>query len=269
MEHVTRHMIYSRFWHRALYDFGIVPFPEPYAKRSYQGLILGEDGEKMSKSRGNVVDPLEYVKLYGADVLRTFMMFIGDYGQPAPWSSASIIGVKRFLDRVWTMLDWVVDGDDYLPEHKAEMHTLIKKVSSDIEAMKFNTAVAAMMSYSNLVASHKKLTKKEFEDFLLLLYPFAPHIAEEQWERLGHDTMIAQTTGWPTYDEAAMVKENVEVVLQVNGKIKARLQMPAAANAQEMEEIARSQADFETWLGGKSIVKFIAIPGKLINIVVK
>jgi len=269
MEHVTRHMIYSRFWHRALYDIGAVPFPEPYAKRSYQGLILGEDGEKMSKSRGNVVDPREYVNLYGADVLRTFMMFIGDYGQPAPWNSSSIVGVKRFLDRVWNMQEWLVDGDDYLPAHKCEMHALIKKVGEDIEAMKFNTAIAAMMSFSNQVAADKQLTKKEFVDFLKLLYPFAPHICEELWEIMGNTTMLAKTIGWPEYDEKAMVKDTAEIVLQVNGKIKARLEVPTSAGKEELEALARGQEDFDKWIGGKTIAKFIVVPGKLINIVVK
>ena len=263
MEHVTRHMIYSRFWHKFLYDLGLVPTSEPYAKRTAQGLILGPDGEKMSKSRGNVVDPNDVVDVYGADVLRVYVLFMGDYEQAAPWSESSMKGCKRFLDRVWNLQNILVDGDEYSDELKTLMHKTIKKVSEDIEAMKFNTAIAAMMSLINEITANGKINKAELKAFLTILNPFAPHITEEMYNSLGFGILNEQS--WVEYDEALCVDSTVEIVVQLCGKIKARINVPANAGKDELLTLAKeSIADI---LQGKTIRKETVVPGKLVDIV--
>ncbi len=267
MEHVTRHMIYSRFWHHFLYDQGIVPCAEPYAKRTAQGLILGPDGEKMSKSKGNVIDPNDVVDEYGADVLRVYILFMGDYGAAAPWSSSSIRGCKRFLERIWALQDILVDGE-IRPEMETEFHKLIRKVTEDIETMKFNTAIAAMMGTLNKVADSGKITCAEYEILLHLLNPFAPHMTEEAHEILGGKTMLCQSA-WPQYDPEKCKESMIEIVVQVNGKLKSKLSVPAGSSKEEMLAAARADEKTAAATAGKSIVKEICVPGKLVNFVVK
>ena len=268
MEHVTRHMIYSRFWHHFLYDIGVVPTKEPYAKRTAQGMILGADGEKMSKSKGNVVDPNDVVDVYGADVLRLYVLFMGDYGQAAPWSDDSVRGCKRFEDRTWELQNMLCDGDEYSKELSSTMHKLIKKVSEDIESMKFNTAIAAMMSTLNEIYSVGKINKAEFKTFITLLYPFAPHIAEELWEIAGFEGMLNQTS-WPQYDAAKCIDSEVEVVVQVNGKLRAKIMVSPDAEQQAVLEKAKADEKVKASVEGMNIVKEIYVKGKLVNIVVK
>ncbi|MCR5143055.1 MAG: leucine--tRNA ligase [Ruminococcus sp.] len=268
MEHVTRHMIYSRFWHKFLYDLGLVNTSEPYAKRTAQGLILGTDGEKMSKSRGNVVDPNDVVKQYGADVLRLYVLFMGDYEKAAPWSENSVKGCKRFVDRVWGLQDKLTDSDDYSDALRSNMHKTIKKVSEDIEAMKFNTAIAAMMTLLNDMYNAGSVTKREFRDFLIILYPFAPHITEELYEACGFGGVLSEQE-WVSWDEALCVDATVEIVCQINGKIKCKLNIPKDSSKDEMIALAKEQAEIAEAMAGKSVVKEIAVPGKLVNIVVK
>ncbi len=263
MEHVTRHMIYSRFWHKFLYDLGVVNTSEPYAKRTAQGLILGPDGEKMSKSRGNVVDPNDIVDLYGADVLRVYVLFMGDYEQAAPWNESSMKGCKRFLDRVWALQNILVDGDEFTPELQTLMHKTIKKVSEDIEQMKFNTAIAAMMALINEITSLGRINKAEMKAFLTILNPFAPHITEEMYNSLGFG--ILNESEWCKYDEALCVDSTVEIVVQLCGKIKARINVPA--NAEKDELLSLAKAAMAQALEGKTIRKEIVVPGKLVNIV--
>ena len=222
MEHVTRHMIYSRFWHRFLYDIGEVPYKEPYKKRTAQGLILGPDGNKMSKSRGNVVDPNDVVDQYGADVLRTYVLFMGDYEKAAPWSESSVKGCKRFIDRIWGLQEKLVDGDSYSKELETPFNRTIKKVSEDIEEMKFNTAIAALMTLLNEIYDAGKINKFELKNLLLILNPFAPHISEEIWERQGFTGMV-QKAEWPKFDEENSVEATVEIAVQINGKVKSRI----------------------------------------------
>ncbi|MDE6133184.1 MAG: leucine--tRNA ligase [Oscillospiraceae bacterium] len=267
MEHVTRHMIYSRFWHRFLYDMGEVPCDEPYAKRTAQGLVLGPDGEKMSKSKGNVVDPNDVVDQYGADVLRVYVLFMGDYEQAAPWSETSMKGCKRFLDRVWALQEKLVDGDSYRPELTSIMHKTIKKVSEDIEAMKFNTAVAAMMSLINEVYDFGSINKAEMKSLLIMLNPFAPHITEEMYNKIFGGILNEQE--WVKYDEKLCVDSEIEVAVQVNGKIKAKVMVPAEAEQSEALEIAKAVPDVAAAIDGKNIVKEIYVKGRLVNIVVK
>ncbi len=268
MEHVTRHMIYSRFWHRFLYDIGEVPFKEPYAKRTAQGLILGPDGDKMSKSKGNVIDPLDVVNEYGADVLRTYVLFMGDYEKAAPWSEASVKGCKRFIDRTWALQDILVDGDEYSKELSASFHKAIKKVSEDIESMKFNTAIATLMALLNQISDNGKLNKAEYKTFLLLLNPFAPHVTEEAWEEQNFGGMMA-TAEWPTYDEAKCVEDEVEIAVQVTGKIKARIMVPADITAEDAIAAAKAESKVAAALEGKTIVKELYVKGRLVNIVAK
>ena len=263
MEHVTRHMIYSRFWHKFLYDIGEVPTPEPYAKRTAQGLILGPDGEKMSKSRGNVIDPNDVVDVYGADVLRVYVLFMGDYEQAAPWNDSSMKGCKRFLDRVWNLQNMLVRGDEYSDELRTSMHKTIKKVSEDIEKMRFNTAIAAMMSLINEITANGKINDAEMKSLLILLNPFAPHITEEMYNSLGYG--ILNEAQWVTYDEALCVDSSVEIVVQLCGKIKARINVPTAADKDELLKTAKEA--IAQSLEGKTIRKEIVVPGKLVNIV--
>lgn len=267
MEHVTRHMIYSRFWHRFLFDKGEVPCDEPYAKRTAQGLILGSDGEKMSKSKGNVVDPNDVVDQYGADVLRVYVLFMGDYEQAAPWSEQSMKGCKRFLDRIWALQEKLVDGDSYRPELTSLMHKTIKKVSEDIEAMKFNTAIAAMMSLLNEVYDFGSINKAEMRSLLIMLNPFAPHITEEMYNKIFGGILNEQE--WVKYDEKLCVDSEIEVAVQVNGKIKAKVMVPAEAEQGKALEIAKAAPDVAAAIDGKNIVKEIYVKGRLVNIVVK
>ena len=268
MEHVTRHLIYSRFWHRFLYDIGEVPYKEPYAKRTAQGLILGPDGDKMSKSKGNVIDPLDVVNEYGADVLRTYVLFMGDYEKAAPWSESSVKGCKRFIDRVWGLQDILVPGDDFSKELESSFHKTIKKVSEDIETLKYNTAIAALMTLINQIYDNGKITVAELKAFITMLNPFAPHVTEEIWEEQSFGGMLA-TSKWVEYDEAKCVEDTVEIVVQINGKIRAKLMI--ASNVESDEAIALAKADekISAEIAGKTIVKELYVPGRLVNIVVK
>ena len=267
MEHVTRHMIYSRFWHKFLYDLDLVPTPEPYAKRTAQGLILGPDGEKMSKSRGNVIDPNDVVEEYGADVLRLYVLFMGDYEKAAPWSESSIKGCKRFVDRVWGLQDMLCDGSEYSDKLRSNFHKTIKKVSEDIEAMKFNTAIAALMTLINDIYAAGSINKAELGAFCTLLYPFAPHISEEMYNA-AFGTVLSEQS-WVNYDPALCVDDTVEIVVQVNGKLKAKLNI--AVDADKDSVIAQALADekVKEATDGKNIIKQIYVPNKLVNIVAK
>ena len=268
MEHTTLHMLYSRFWHKFLYDIGVVPCAEPYAKRTSHGMILGENGEKMSKSRGNVVNPDEIVQTYGADTMRLYEMFIGDFEKAAPWSSASIKGCKRFLDRVWSLQDILIDGDAYRPEVESAMHKTIKKVSGDIEQLKFNTAIAAMMALLNDICDTGAINRAEYRDFLILLNPFAPHMTEEIFELQHFGGMVTEQS-WVTYDEGKCQDQMIEIVAQVNGKLKAKLMIPADLSRDDMLQAAKADAKLAEAISGKTIMKEIAVPGKLVNIVVR
>ena len=267
MEHVTRHLIYSRFWHKFLYDIGAVPCSEPYAKRTAQGLILGPDGVKMSKSRGNVIDPNEVVDALGADVLRTYVLFMGDYEQAAPWSENSVKGCKRFIDRIWNLGEILVEGNEFSKELTSAFHKTIKKVTEDIEALKYNTAIAALMTLLNDIYAKGEINKAELKTFLLIVNPFAPHITEEMWEQYGFGTMLAADGSWPTYDEAKCVDSEIEIVVQICGKIKAKLMIAADASKEDMLASAKEAVANE--LSGKQIIKEIVVPGKLVNIVAK
>ncbi|MBQ4257711.1 MAG: leucine--tRNA ligase, partial [Clostridia bacterium] len=268
MEHVTRHLIYSRFWHKFLYDIGVVPFPEPYKKRTAQGLILGPDGDKMSKSKGNVVDPNEVVDEYGADVLRTYVLFMGDYEKAAPWSESSVKGCKRFIDRVWGLQEIVVPGEAYSSSFESMMHKLIKKVSEDIESMKYNTAIAAFMTALNTIYNEGRINRAELRDFLILLNPFAPHVTEELWEVLDFGKRVTDQR-WPQYDPAKCVDAMIEIVAQINGKVRARLNIPAEIEAAEAIALAKEEPAIRAATAGKTIVKELYVPKKLVNIVVK
>ena len=268
MEHTTLHLLYSRFWHKFLYDIGIVSNPEPYAKRTSHGMILGENGEKMSKSRGNVVNPDDIVREYGADTMRLYEMFIGDFEKSAPWSTSSIKGCKRFLDRVWALQDILNDSEEYSKELESAFHKAIKKVGEDIEEMKFNTAIATLMALINDVADHKSISRKELATFLILLNPFAPHITEEIWEEQNFGGMLNQQS-WPEYDEAKCVDATVEIAVQISGKIKARINVPTDATKEQLLAAAKENGVIASILEGKTIVKEIVVPGKLVNIVAK
>ncbi len=268
MEHVTRHMIYSRFWHKFLYDLGLVPTSEPYAKRTAQGLILGPDGEKMSKSRGNVVDPNDVVDEYGADVLRLYVLFMGDYEKAAPWSESSVKGCKRFVDRIWALQDKVVDSDEYSDKLRSLMHKTIKKVSEDIESMKFNTAIAAMMTLLNEIYNVGSITKKEFRDLLIILNPFAPHVTEELYQMIGCEGVLDEQE-WVTYDEALCKDDTIEIVCQINGKVKSKLTIPTDAAKDDVIALAKADEAIVKATEGKNIVKEIYVPGKIVNIVCK
>ena len=268
MEHTTLHLLYSRFWHKFLYDIGVVSCPEPYAKRTSHGMILGENGEKMSKSRGNVVNPDDIVRDYGADTMRLYEMFIGDFEKSAPWSTSSIKGCKRFLERVWNLQDIVVEGDAYRKELETAMHKTIKKVTEDIEALKFNTAIAALMALLNEISETGVVTKAEYRDFLILLNPFAPHITEEIFEQMVFHGMVSAQK-WVSYDEKKCVESTVEIVAQVNGKIKAKLNVAADASKEDLLELVKADSRVQEAMAGKSVVKEICVPGKLVNIVVK
>jgi len=265
MEHVTRHMIYSRFWHKFLYDIGAVPTDEPYAKRTAQGLILGSDGEKMSKSKGNVIDPNDVVDQYGADVLRLYVLFMGDYEKAAPWSDSSVKGCKRFAERIWGLQDLVTDGDDYRPQMQTLMHKTIRKVSEDIESLKFNTAIAAMMTLVNELYASGSVTKGEYRTLLTLLYPFAPHITSELYEMTGFGTLC--DAEWVAFDPALCIDAQVEIVVQICGKIKAKLMIPQGADEATVAEMAKADEKVQEALAGKTIRKQIYVQNKLLNFV--
>lgn len=267
MEHVTRHMIYSRFWHRFLYDIGVVPVEEPYAKRTAQGLILGPDGEKMSKSKGNVVDPNDVVAEYGADVLRVYILFMGDYASAAPWSESSVKGCKRFLDRIAGMTD-IIKGVGVTPKLEIPFHKTIKKVSEDIEDMKFNTAIAAMMALVNEIYDVGSLTVDEFKTLIALICPFAPHITEELWESLGEKQFLS-LSAWPEYIEEKTKDNEIEIAVQICGKVKSTIAIAIDATREEAVALAKADGKISALLDGKQIVKEIYIPGKIVNIVAK
>ena len=267
MEHTTLHLLYSRFWHKFLYDIGVVPMSEPYAKRTSHGMILGENGEKMSKSRGNVINPDDIIDEYGADTLRLYEMFIGDFETAAPWSVSAIKGCKRFLDRIAAIYDNVKPGKEYSSANESAMHKTIKKVSQDIENMKFNTAIAAMMSLINQFDKNG-VNEAEFKTLLTLLNPFAPHLTEELNEKLGSTEMLAKTQ-WPCYDEAKTVESTVEIAVQVNGKLKGVVAVVADADEEAIKAAAAADATVAAALNGMNVVKVIVIKGKIVNFVVK
>lgn len=269
MEHTTLHLLYSRFWHKFLYDIGIVPTPEPYAKRTSHGMILGENGEKMSKSRGNVVNPDEIVEEYGADTMRLYEMFIGDFEKSAPWSQSSIRGCRRFVERFWNLQNILIDGDKIRPELEGPFNKAIKKVGEDIENIKFNTAIAALMALINDISDVKSINKEELRIFSILLNPFAPHVTEEIYEVCGLGNGILAESEWPKYDEAKCIDESVEIVVQVNGKIKAKLNIPVDADKESVLELAKADQNVKKALDGMKLIKEIVVPKKLVNIVVK
>ena len=267
MEHVTRHLIYSRFWHKFLYDLGEVPTAEPYAKRTAQGLILGPDGVKMSKSRGNVIDPNDVVEAFGADVLRTYVLFMGDYEKAAPWSEDSVKGCKRFIDRVWNLQTLVNDSDEYSAKLESAFHRTIKKVSSDIESLKYNTAIAALMTLLNEIYDAGTITRKELKTFVTLLNPFAPHVTEEINEVIGGG-MLANGE-WPTYDEAKCVDNEIEIVVQINGKIRTKMMIATDIEAADAIALAKADEKIAAEIEGKTIIKELYVKGKLVNIVAR
>ncbi|MDE7170951.1 MAG: leucine--tRNA ligase [Oscillospiraceae bacterium] len=267
MEHTTLHLLYSRFWHKFLYDIGVVPTKEPYQKRTSHGMILGEGGEKMSKSRGNVVNPDDVVQAYGADTLRLYIMFIGDFEQAAVWSDNAVKGCKRFLDKVWNLAESCLDSDAYTKENEAGIHKCIKKVADDIEAMKFNTAIAAMMT---LVGDFQKngCSKGDMKTLVTMLSPFAPHVAEELWEMLGGEGFVCQQP-WPAYDESKTVADTIQMAVQVNGKVRANITVPAGADNDAIVASAMADAKVQKFTDGMALVKTIVVPGRLVNLIVK
>ena len=267
MEHVTRHMIYSRFWHHFLYDMGIVNTPEPYAKRSAQGMILGSDGDKMSKSKGNVVDPLDIVNEYGADALRTYVLFMGDYGAAAPWNDSSVRGCKRFLERVAGLTD-IMTEEPAAKDMEVKIHKAIKKVSSDIEAMKFNTAIACLMTLINEIYAVGKISKNDLVIFIKLLCPFAPHLCEEIWETIGGEGLLSLSQ-WPEYEESKTVEDSIEIGVQVNGKVRGTIVIPNGCAKEEALELAKKDERVASFLEGKTLVKEIYVPNKIVNFVAK
>ncbi|MBR6609547.1 MAG: leucine--tRNA ligase, partial [Oscillospiraceae bacterium] len=266
MEHTTLHLLYSRFWHKFLYDIGVAPTAEPYAKRTSHGMILGENGEKMSKSRGNVVNPDDIVNEYGADTFRLYEMFMGDFQKAAPWSNSSIKGCARFLDRVWNLQDIVVEGDEYSKDLETTFHKLIKKVGEDIMSLGFNTAIAAMMGALNEIAEKGSITKGELKTFILLLNPFAPHMTDEMWQCQGFEG-IASVAKWPGYDPAKCVESTVELPVQVNGKLRGKITV--ALDAAKDDVISMAMESVASYVEGKAVVKQIFVPGRMVNIVVK
>ncbi len=271
MEHVTRHLLYSRFWHHFLYDIGEVNTPEPYAKRTYQGMILGADGEKMSKSKGNVVDPEDIVRQYGADTLRTYVLFMGDYGSAAPWSEESLKGCKRFLDRVYGLTDLCTAAEEN-PQLDVEVQKTIRKVSEDIESMKFNTAIAALMTLINSFTKAGSITRYDLTVFLKLLSPFAPHITEEMWEEIGGNPdgkTFLTLSAWPEYDESKTKDAVIKIGVQVNGKVRGTIEIAPDCSREEALAAARKESNVARFLDGAAVVKEIYVPGKILNIVVK
>ncbi|MBC3797466.1 leucine--tRNA ligase [Acetobacterium tundrae] len=268
MEHVTRHLLYSRFWHQFLYDIGCVPTREPYAKRTAQGLILGNDGDKMSKSKGNVVNPNEIIDAFGADTLRTYILFIGDYEKSAPWSDNGAKGCRRFLDRVWKLQDMVSEEEGYGKVLETAIHKTIKKVNNDYEEMKYNTAIAALMTLLNDFNKEGIITKAGLKTFILLLYPVAPHITSEIWQNMKMGGTLDEAA-WPQYDESKTVDNVIEMAVQINGKVRGTITLPVDADTETAREIALNQENILAYTQGKNIVKEIYVPGKIFNIVVK
>ena len=266
MEHTTLHLLYSRFWHHFLYDIGVVPTKEPYKKRTSHGMILGDNGEKMSKSKGNVINPDDMVKEFGADSLRLYEMFMGPFDQSAAWSMDSIRGCGKFLDRVWNMKDMVVDGDEYSKETEKMMHKAIKKVSNDIEEMKYNTSISTFMTMVNEFYKLKKINKAEFKTFITLLNPFAPHITEELNKELGFEADIS-TYEWPSYDEEKTIDDTITLAIQMNGKLKGTVEIAIDEDEASVKE--KVHKEVESKLDGKEIVKEIYVKNKIYNIVVK
>ncbi len=268
MEHTTLHLLYSRFWHKFLYDIGVVKTAEPYAKRTSHGMILGEGGEKMSKSRGNVVNPDDIVRDYGADTLRTYEMFIGDFEKSAPWNTASIKGCKRFLEKSFNLLEILTEGDEISAELERAFHLTIKKVGDDIDHLKMNTALATLMSLINDISAKGAINRKELEIYIKMLYPFAPHLSEEMWQTAGFEGDMTYVA-WPKYDEAKTKASEVEIAVQVLGKLKGRVMIPAEADQDQVLEIVRADEKLAALLDGKNIVKVIYVKGKLMNLIVK
>ncbi len=268
MEHTTLHLLYSRFWHKFLFDIGVVPTKEPYQKRTSHGMILGENGEKMSKSRGNVVNPDDVVNEFGADAFRTYEMFLGAFDQSTPWSQQGLKGCYKFIEKVWNLQNIMTDDEGYSVELEKSMHKTIKKVGEDFERMKFNTAIAAMMSFLNDVSKKGSITKGEYKTFITLLNPVAPHVTEELWEMLGGEGLLS-LHAWPEYDESKTVDDEIEIVVQINGKIRDKMSVAADLNRDELQAVAMESERIKTLVEGKQVVKVIAVPGKLVNIVVK
>ena len=268
MEHTTLHLLYSRFWHKFLYDIGVVPTKEPYMKRTSHGMILGENNEKMSKSRGNVVNPDEVVEEFGADAFRTYEMFIGAFDQSTPWSQQGLKGCYKFLERVWNLQSIVNDEEGYSADLEKNMNKAIKKVGEDFERMKFNTAIATMMSLVNDFSKKGSVTKGEYKTLITLLNPVAPHMTEELWLTYGNGELLSLQP-WPKYDEGKTVDDEIEIVVQINGKIKDKLMIPAGLDKDGTQEAAMNTEKIKGLIEGKNVVKVIAVPGKLVNIVVK
>ncbi len=268
MEHTTLHLLYSRFWHKFLYDIGVVSMPEPYAKRTSHGMILGENGEKMSKSRGNVVNPDDMVDQFGADTFRTYEMFIGAFDQATPWSINGVKGCFRFIERVWNLQGILTDEEGLSVDLEKAFHKTIKKVTDDFDKMKFNTGIAALMALINDIYKKGSITREELKIFITLLNPAAPHLTEEMWVNAGFDGFLHQTT-WPKYDESKTVDDTVEIVAQINGKVKDKIEIPADISREDMEKVALENAKIKELIEGKTVVKVICVPGKLVNIVVK
>lgn len=270
MEHVTRHLIYSRFWHRFLYDIGLVPTKEPYAKRTTQGLILGPDGNKMSKSKGNVINPDDIVKQYGADTLRTYILFIGDYSQPAPWSENGVKGAKKFLDRVMRLqniADDSVNSNQQSEEIEKQLNYTIKKVTEDIDNMKYNTAIAAMMSYVNVLYKFKKVNKKYIQPLIILLDPIAPHVSEELWQKLNFEGYVFKAK-WPKYDQDKLKSSQVELAVQVNGKVRYKIVVESDATEEKIKKLALESQKLKPYVEAKTIKKVIVVKSRIVNIVV-
>ena len=268
MEHTTLHLLYSRFWHKFLYDIGVVPTKEPYMKRTSHGMILGENNEKMSKSRGNVVNPDEVVEEFGADAFRTYEMFIGAFDQSTPWSQQGLKGCYKFLERVWNLQSIVNDEEGYSADLEKNINKAIKKVGEDFERMKFNTAIATMMSLVNDFSKKGSVTKGEYKTLITLLNPVAPHMTEELWLTYGNGELLSLQP-WPKYDEGKTVDDEIEIVVQINGKIKDKLMIPAGLDKDGTQEAAMNTEKIKGLIDGKNVVKVIAVPGKLVNIVVK
>jgi leucyl-tRNA synthetase len=268
MEHVTRHVIYSRFWHRFLYDIGVVPTKEPYAKRTAQGLVLGPDGDKMSKSKGNVIDPLDVVSEYGADTLRAYILFMGEYGLECPWNENGIKGVSRFLEKVYNYQNKLNDKKGYTKELENIINKTIKKVSDDFEAMKFNTAISALMIMCNEYDKQESISKDDYKILLTLLNPIAPHVTEEINDVVLKNKQISSFE-WPTYDESKCIDETVQVACSVNGKLRATISVPTGTSNDELVKLAKEQENVQRFIEGHEIVKEIVVPNKIVNIVVK
>jgi leucyl-tRNA synthetase len=268
MEHTTLHLLYSRFWHKFLFDIGVVNTKEPYQKRTSHGMIMGENNEKMSKSRGNVVNPDDIIGEFGADTLRLYEMFIGDFEKSVPWSDNSVKGCRRFLDRIWSLQPDVTDESGFSKALEVEMHKTIKKVSEDFENLKFNTAIATLMALLNDFKKQDKITSDEMKTFLVLLNPVAPHITEELWQVLGYEGMISAQE-WPSYDEEKVIDDVIEMAVQVNGKVRAIITLAIDATKETAHELAFKDEKIQQFTDGKNIVKEIYVPGKIYNIVVK